>query len=115
MIQEINGVIRNSQSKQLHNAMVKSNTIPKDKQWATKHHTYNYKTPHVQLQNTTRTTTKHHTYNNKTPHVQLLNTTRTTTKHHTYNYKTPHVQQQNTTRTTTTKEGKISACLISSM
>ena len=49
------------------------------KQHNTKRQTMGHKTPHVQLQNTTRTTT---------------NTTRTTTKHHTYNNKTPHVQLQ---------------------
>ena len=57
MIQEINGVIRNRKSKQLHNAMVTKNN--------TKRQIMVHKTPHVQLQTTTRTTTKHHTYNYK--------------------------------------------------
>ena len=49
MLQEINGVIRNSKSKQLHNAMVKKQ----------------YQKTNNGPQNTTRTTTKHHTYNYK--------------------------------------------------
>jgi len=50
MIQEINGVIRNSKSKQLHNAMVKKKQYQKTNNGP---------------QNTTRTTTKHHTYSYK--------------------------------------------------
>ena len=51
MIQEMNGVLRNSKSKQLQ--------------------TKQYQKTNNGQQNTTRTTTKHHTYNYKTPHVQL--------------------------------------------